>query len=123
LERCRLGLVCLDYARYRPDPQAHLERNLFDGQATVAQPDYFGAVEDPLCATDRVPGLGPVVARVFHPRDYSFADDVALEFCHGADDREHGLAHGRAGVQGLLGGYEVDSESAELGQGEHKLLD
>ena len=57
----------------------------------VPQSDSFGAVENALWATNRVPSLGAAVRRVFHPRDYSFTDDVALQFRHGTDDSERAL--------------------------------
>src|SRR5215813_8879569 len=50
-------------------------------------------------------------------------NDVALELRHGPDDREHGLADRRGGIELFLEGDEPDVEATKRLQGRDQVLD
>jgi len=60
---------------------------------------------------------------VIETRNHAVPDDVALQLCHGADDREHRLAHGRRGVERFPVGDEADYRDPEFRKRGNELLD
>src|ERR1035441_3790595 len=117
------ALPILYDADHGADSDVHFLGYSLDGQAGFPQPKHLTPVEDTLWPTDGVAALCAMPAGIFHSRYHPLADDVSLQLRHGGDNCEHGLAHRRGCVQGLLAGNEVDAERPEFGQGEHELLD
>ena len=82
----------------------------------MAKLDYFVPIEDRFGPPHGLTRFGSVSAGVFHPSENPLPDDIAFEFRHRTDDREHGFAQGSAAVQRLLVRHELDAKGAELFQ-------